>query len=110
MTRAADQPDQDKRSERRQTRAEEVVYSSSIMLELREAVKTPSTTYVYARVHTALRRLLLEADLVPGDKLPTHAELAAFLHIGSPTVARAMRMLADEGLVAGIPSHGTIVL
>ena len=87
-----------------------VVFDSPTMLDLREAVKTRSTTYIHAQVEAALRQMLTSTGLTPGEKLPTHAELAAFLHVGSPTVARAMRQMADEGRVVAIPAQGTFVL
>lgn len=80
------------------------------MTRLQREVKESSPVYLRRRVYDALKQLLLESDLRAGDKLPTHAQLAAFLHIGSPTIHVVMRKLADEKLVAGIPSQGTFVL
>lgn len=92
------------------TRAEQVLFHGAVMLELRGDVKQNSTTYVYRRVYDAFKRLIVEGQLVAGDKLPTHAQIAEFLHVNSGTVRRAMGRLADEGLLVGIPSQGTFIL
>lgn len=86
------------------------MFSSEIMLRLQQQVKQSSPVYLHQQVYDALRQLLLVDDLEPGDKLPTHVQIAAFLHMGTPTVRDAMRRLADEGLVASIPGQGTFVL
>src|SRR3954451_25232909 len=92
------------------SKAGEAVYSSETMLRLQREVKENTPGYIHHRVYLAFKQLLQEGDFEAGDKLPTHAQLASFLHIGSPTVRDVMRRLADEGLVAGIPSQGTFVL
>jgi DNA-binding GntR family transcriptional regulator len=89
---------------------EDAFFRTPVMLELRRTVKLNSTVYVHQRVYEAVRRLIVEGQLAPGDKLPAHAQIAAYLHVGSPTVKRALRRLADEGLLVGVPSHGTFVL
>ena len=80
------------------------------MRQLRQEVKQNSPVYLHQRVYEGLKTFLLEADLQPGDKLPTHVQVAAFLHMGPESVRKAMRRLAKEGVVANISGRGTFIL
>jgi GntR family transcriptional regulator len=44
-----------------------------------------------------------------GPKLPSHRELAAQMGVAPRTLDRALRILADEGLIYGVPGLGTFV-
>jgi GntR family transcriptional regulator len=49
-------------------------------------------------------------DLKPGDQLPTVRQLAADLRINFNTVARAYRMLDDDGIISTQHGRGTFIL
>jgi GntR family transcriptional repressor for pyruvate dehydrogenase complex len=59
-----------------------------------------------------LRRRIALGVHVPGDRLPSERELAEHLGVGRTTVRAAIRLLADEGLLATSRgrSGGTVVL
>jgi GntR family transcriptional regulator len=52
----------------------------------------------------AIRRLITERALRPGDRLPTEAELVALLGVSRGSVREAFKSLEEEGLVE--PRHG----
>jgi GntR family transcriptional regulator len=56
-----------------------------------------------------LRRRLADGTLRPGDELPTVRQLALDLGINLNTVARAYRLLEDDGLVSTVRGRGTVV-
>ncbi len=45
--------------------------------------------------------------MAPGGQLPTVAELAAQYETSGATVSKALRRLADDGLIYTIPSWGS---
>ena len=59
------------------------------------------------RVLTTLRGDV--ARLAPGDRLPSSRDLIARLGVGPVTVARAIALLAGEGVVVTRPGSGTFV-
>lgn len=63
----------------------------------------------YQRIYDYFRGEILEGGVKPGDQLPTEAELCAEFAVSRPTVSRALRQLADEGLVCRRPGAGTFV-
>lgn len=79
------------------------------ILHLRREVKENSPVYVHERVYRRLKEAVGSGDLLEDERLPSNAQLAAFLHTGGPTVARAFRALAAEGLVVCRPGRGTFV-
>lgn len=54
---------------------------------------------IYEQIADSVRRSAAQADLVPGDKLPTASDVATGLGINKHTVLRAYQGLRDEGLV-----------
>jgi DNA-binding GntR family transcriptional regulator len=46
----------------------------------------------------------------PGDKLPTHNELGTRFGVGYQTVAKAIALLKERGLVEGQPPIGVFVV
>jgi GntR family transcriptional regulator len=52
----------------------------------------------------AIRRLIAERQLRPGDQLPTEAQLAALLGVSRGSIREAFKSLEEEGLVE--PRHG----
>lgn len=53
----------------------------------------------------ALRQRIALGGFEPGDRLPTERELAGSLGVGRNTVRRALRLLAEEGLVETEPGR-----
>jgi len=66
-------------------------------------------TSLVAEVVTLLREAIEKRGLQPGDRLPTEQELAAATPYSLGTVQRAMRALAEEGVVVRRQGHGTFV-
>lgn len=57
-----------------------------------------------------LQILIKEGVLANGDQLPTTRQLAVQLGINFNTVARAYRLLDQEGLISTQPGRGTFVI
>jgi GntR family transcriptional regulator len=54
---------------------------------------------LYRQLHDRLVELILEGVFAPGDPLPSIREISSEHRINHITVARALQMLVDEGLV-----------
>jgi GntR family transcriptional regulator len=65
---------------------------------------------ISAQLQEEMRRLILEGALAPGAQLPTVRGLAAHLQVNFNTVARAYRILDQEGLISTRQGRGTYVL
>lgn len=65
---------------------------------------------LYEQILYQLRLLIEEQELSPGDQLPTTRQLAVQLGINFNTVARAYRVLDQEGLISTQPGRGSFVL
>jgi GntR family transcriptional regulator len=63
----------------------------------------------YLQLVQQVRQALRTGALVPGDKLPTAAEVVGQLAINPNTVLKAYRELERDGLVAPQPGLGTFV-
>ena len=59
----------------------------------------PNRTRVYEDVIRALERLIEEERLQPGDRLPSEAELAARLRVGTRSIREAYTTLRTMGVV-----------
>ncbi len=59
------------------------------------------------RVEAELRRRVEAGEWASGDALPTVARLAEHYGVARGSVARALRALADDGLVRIVPRWGT---
>lgn len=86
----------------------ERVFASPQMQRLRRSVKQNVPVYVHHRVYEGLRDVLLSGAVASGDRLPTPGQLAQFLHVGHPTVRRALRRLLEEGIVVSEPELGLV--
>jgi DNA-binding GntR family transcriptional regulator len=56
-----------------------------------------------------LRRRIQSGELAPGARLPSVASLMSEYGVARNTAAKALRMLADEGLVEIVPGWGSFV-
>lgn len=63
----------------------------------------------YGRIYDEVKAQILSAAFREGDQLPTEGEYMHQYLVSRPTVARALRMLEQEGLVKRAPGVGTIV-
>lgn len=65
---------------------------------------------LYEQIIQQLHELIEVGEISPGEQLPTTRQLAVQLGINFNTVARAYRMLDQEGLISTQPGRGTFVL
>ena len=70
------------------------------------------TTHVpiYIQLINQVKHAIAGGDLKPGDQLPTVRQLAADLRVNFNTVARAYRMLDEEGIISTQHGRGTFIL
>jgi DNA-binding GntR family transcriptional regulator len=69
----------------------------------------PGAGLLYKQVVAYVERLVAERGLVPGDMLPTHAELAALTGVSMITVRRALDELERAGKVRRHQGVGTFL-
>lgn len=69
----------------------------------------PRSFLPYVRVANAIRVRLDAGEWPPGSALPPLSQLAQELGVSKSTVARAVRLLADEGRLIRVPSYGIFV-
>ena len=63
----------------------------------------------YKRIAADLRQRIASGELRPGDRVPSTRELAREWHVAMATAAHALKTLAHEGVVRGVPRVGTVV-
>jgi len=73
------------------------------------AAARPGYRLLYERVVAYVTELVAERGLVPGDRLPTHAELAASVGVSLITVRRALDELEHAGRVRRHQGLGTFL-
>jgi GntR family transcriptional regulator len=64
---------------------------------------------IYVQIVEQVKGLVAAGMLKPGDQLPTVREVAADLRINFNTVARAYRLLHEEGVISTQQGRGTYV-
>ncbi len=64
----------------------------------------------YAQIMGQVKQAIASGKLNPGDQLPTVRQLAADLRINFNTVARAYRLLDEEGIISTQHGRGTYIL
>ncbi len=64
---------------------------------------------LYVEVAHALRGLIVERKMKPGDRLPSERVLAQQLQVGRPVVRDALRILETLGLIGVSPRQGSYV-
>lgn len=64
----------------------------------------------YLQIMGQVKRAIATGELKPGDQLPTVRQLAADLRINFNTVARAYRLLDEEGIISTQHGRGTYIL
>jgi DNA-binding transcriptional regulator YhcF (GntR family) len=63
----------------------------------------------YQQIALELRRKIEAGELRPGDRVPSTRELARQWNVALATAAHALKTLASEGMVRGLPRVGTVV-
>jgi DNA-binding LacI/PurR family transcriptional regulator len=63
----------------------------------------------YKTIYEELLKQIRRGDYRTGELLPTDNQFAAKFSVSRPTVARALAMLADEGLVGRKAGYGTFI-
>jgi GntR family transcriptional regulator len=69
-----------------------------------------SKTPIYVQIIDRVKHGIASGDLQPGDQLPPIRDLAAELDVNFTTVARAYRLLDEEGLISTQHGRGTYIL
>jgi GntR family transcriptional regulator len=65
---------------------------------------------IYHQVVQRIRELIAAGSLKPGDQLPTVRALAAELRVNFNTIARAYRILDENGVISTQQGRGTYIL
>jgi GntR family transcriptional regulator len=65
---------------------------------------------IYLQIVAQVKHLIAAGALKPGDQLPTVRQLATDLRVNFNTVARAYRLLDDEGVISTQQGRGTYIL
>jgi GntR family transcriptional regulator len=65
---------------------------------------------IYVQIIDQIKHMIATGNLEPGDQLPTVRQLATDLRVNFNTIARAYRLLDDEGLISTQHGRGTYIL
>ena len=65
---------------------------------------------IYIQIVDQFERQISDGELKPGDQLPTVRELANELEVNFNTIARAYRILDDNGAISTQQGRGTYVI
>jgi len=65
---------------------------------------------IYVQIIDQIKHMIASGNLEPGDQLPTVRQMATDLRVNFNTVARAYRMLDEEGLISTQHGRGTYIL
>jgi len=77
----------------------ETIYSSLMERELALTVMRNSDEPVYRQIARQIRRLVASGRIAPGDEMPAVRTVASDLGVNLNTVARAYRILENEGFL-----------
>jgi GntR family transcriptional regulator len=65
---------------------------------------------IYVQIIDQVKHKIATGTLEPGDQLPTVRQLATDLRVNFNTIARAYRLLDEEGLISTQHGRGTYIL
>ena len=65
---------------------------------------------IYVQIIDQIKHMIVTGELKPDDQLPTVRQLATDLRVNFNTIARAYRMLDEEGLISTQHGRGTFIL
>lgn len=74
------------------------------------AVDLTSKVPIYVQIIDQVKHMIATGELQPDDQLPTVRQLATDLRVNFNTIARAYRMLDEEGLISTQHGRGTYIL
>ena len=77
---------------------------------MRIEIDLTSKIPIYVQIINQIKHMIASGDLHPDDQLPTVRQLATDLRVNFNTIARAYRMLDDEGLISTQHGRGTYIL
>src|SRR5690606_26950046 len=63
----------------------------------------------HERLAKAVEQMIREERYQPGDRLPTHREIARQAGVSSGTVTKALELLGEQGILRGEVGRGTFV-
>ncbi len=65
---------------------------------------------IYTQLVDRIKNMIASGAFKPGDQLPTVRQMAAELRVNFNTIARAYRILDEEGVISTQQGRGTYVL
>ena len=65
---------------------------------------------IYVQIIDQIKHMIAIGSLKPGDQLSTVRQLATDLRVNFNTIARAYRLLDEEGLISTQHGRGTVIL
>lgn len=65
---------------------------------------------IYVQLVDQIKHKIASGEMVPGNQLPTVRQLAADLRVNFNTIARAYRLLDEEGIISTQHGRGTFIL
>lgn len=68
-----------------------------------------SSMPIYLQIMEQIRQKVANGELKPGDQLPTVRQMATDLRVNFNTIARAYRLLDDDGLISTQHGRGTYI-
>ena len=74
------------------------------------AINLTSKVPIYVQIIDQVKHMIATGELQPDDQLPTVRQLATDLRVNFNTIARAYRMLDEEGLISTQHGRGTYIL
>jgi GntR family transcriptional regulator len=74
------------------------------------AIDLTSKVPIYVQIIDQVKHMIATGELRPDDQLPTVRQLATDLRVNFNTIARAYRMLDEEGLISTQHGRGTYIL
>ena len=74
------------------------------------SVDLTSHTAIYLQVMSQVKRSIASGELAEADQLPTVRQLADELEVNFNTVARAYRLLDEEGFISTQHGRGSYIL
>src|SRR5260370_17282328 len=86
------------------------MYNVLVHYTMKLGIDLSSNTPAYRQIADAIRILLVEGTLAPGDRLPPARQIALNLGIHFNTVAEAYRILAEEGWLDLKRRRGAVVI
>lgn len=73
-------------------------------------IELTSKVPIYVQIIDQIKHMIATGVLRPDNQLPTVRQLATDLRVNFNTIARAYRMLDDEGLISTQHGRGTYIL